>query len=441
MRLRALPRRVADSLRTIASWIRLEVGSAWKPGEKQGRTDDRHVLLLVGAFPPTISGGVYRPLSLARYARENGWGLTVFAESASADTSPIGDGLLAVLPHEVVIERVEHDELRLPPRLALEVDGGFVNALRYVRTVLTTRPGGARVVLASGPPFHTFIAAYFLKSLLGAKLVLDYRDEWSECPFTFVASGQRNRWWEERCLKASDLVIFTTPSMRDHALERFPMLHEARTRIIENGSESLTASTDALPEPEELAPKLDAKCTISFLGTLSDHTDPSSFLSTLQAVLARREDLRHRLRLLWVGQKAPPQEEVLNLLDEYDVCESIAQLSQLDARWIMERSSLLLLIVNSNMDRYRPGKLYSYLATNTPILVYGSEGEAGRMVRQLEAGTVVADSDDKALESALDAAIARPREHLPNALRQSSMRSHVRDVLASRLFAELDELA
>src|SRR5690606_32524768 len=163
-----------------------------------------------------------------------------------------------------------------------------------------------------------------------------------------------------------------------------------------------------------------------FLGFLGHHTDPTSFLTALNGVLGRREDLRHRLLVRWVGHKGGAQTETLRLLDRYGVCESVAQVSQRQARAMMERSSLLLLIVNGDMDRYRPGKLYAYLATDTPVLVYGSVGEAGNIVQRLDAGQVVADGDLEMLEAALDAALARPKEHVPNPLRQSWMNSHDR---------------
>lgn len=441
MRLRSLPRRVVETFLTLAWWTRFEITAALRRSTRHRGEDSRHVLMMVGAFPPTVTGGVYRPLSLARHARDNGWQMTVFAHSASANASHVGDQLLATLPSEVVIERIEPDSFRMPPRLTLEVDGGLVNALRLVRAVLATRPPREPVLLVSGPPFHTFVAGYFLQRLLDAMLVLDYRDEWSECPFTFVAGGQRNRWWEERCLASADRVIFTTASMRDHALSRFPMLDAASTRVIENGADSSGSAAEGAREWPDTELARDSACVISFLGFLGNHTDPTSFLTAINAVLARREDLRERLRIVWVGHKGGAQAQVLAQLDSFGVCQSVSQLSQQEARRIMERSTLLLLIVNRDMDRYRPGKLYAYLATDTPILVYGSVGETGRVVQQLRAGEVVPDGDDEALEVALDAVLSRKEGRVPSPERRSWIRSHDRAVLANRLFAELDRLS
>jgi hypothetical protein len=314
-----------------------------------------------------------------------------------SDCSTVGEKLLQTLPQGLEVERVYQDNPHLLGFLSLEVDGGIANAIAIVKHVLA-RQARVSVVLATAPKFHNFVAGYFLKKILGVKLVLDYRDEWSLCPFDFVEKGQLNTWWEQRCLRASDLVVFTTPGTRQHTLDVFNELEPSRTRVVENGAE---AADDEFNGHSAILDFLerDSRYTITAAGVLAGHTDPASFLGTLNAVLERRPDLQQNVRVLWIGRKASAQVRTLVEMDRFGVCVSFDQVSQAEARAVMKRSDLLLLLVDPQTDRCRPGRLYTYLASERPLLVFGGVGESGNVVRQVRAGYALEAGDDKALEA------------------------------------------
>lgn len=430
MRLASSPRRLLEVTAILARWAALEV----PPVRARGRVGERHVLMVADQFPPTVSGGVYRPLSFATAAGRNGWRMTVVTQEAPGTPGEVGRELERAIPPDVAVHRVAALEPSIPDRLGWEVDGGLENALALARCASRHCHQRPQVVLATGPHFHTFVAGFFLKTRFRSRLVLDYRDEWSECPFHFVRKGPADRRWERRCLAAADMVVFTTPSMREHALARFVELDATRAVVIENGiveEELFDEDEGAATGSEE-----DGRATIGFMGNLSSHTDPASFLRTLMRVLERRPELADRLRLLWVGTVRPRQRELMEQLDTAGLSRLIPQLSRGEAQRLMHRCSLLLLLVNQEMDRYRPGKLYSYLASGRPILVYGSVGESGAIVQSLHAGVLVPDGDDHALEAALDAALGGgPASPLPSAA-QLWVREMIRERLAERLYSQ-----
>lgn len=397
MRLTAIPRRLLDVASVVASRAMLEL----PPLRRRGPVAIRDVLMLADQFPPTVSGGVYRPLSFAAAADAHGWRMSVVTHEASGSGGEVGEALARAIPADARVRRIQPVEGTLPEALGWDVDGGLENALQMAReTVGFARGRAPAVVLATGPHFHTFVAGYFLKRQLGSKLVLDYRDEWSECPFHFVRKGPADVRWERRCLAAADLVVFTTPSMREHALRTFDELDPGRAVVVENGvvEEELAPPVDGEDVPGWEA---DGKVTIGFMGNLSRHTDPGNFLNTLAQVVERRPELADRLRLLWVGTVRPRQRELIQELDTAGLSRIAPQVSRGEAQRLMKRCTLLLLIVNPEMDRYRPGKLYSYLASGRPVVVYGSEGESGDLVRSLGAGSVVAAGDVDRLEAVL----------------------------------------
>lgn len=435
MPLSSIARRSWQTLAIVARWLRLETVARTRRASTPSSGEGREVVLLADSFPPIVNGGVYRPLSLVRFATKHGWRVTVHTKAADRQ-STVGEALAARVPAEVTVHRLIQNLPRLPA--AIDVDGGLANALLVVESVLAA-PSRPRVVIATGPQFHNFVAGLLLKQLVGSKLVLDYRDEWSECPFDFVQKGRANAWWEDRCLGASDLVIFTTPSMRLHALQRFPTLDESKTCVVENGSEADDGESHERSEILEFM-RTDDRTSICFLGSLGQHTDPSSFLMALNQVLERRAELRNSIRILWIGNQDPERLAAIAALDRFGVSRCFGQVSQAEARLIMEHSRALLLIVNREMDRYRPGKLYSYLAARPPILVFGSSGETGQLVSELRAGVVVDNGDSAELEGALATMLASPDHQQDNPKRHDWVSRHTRDILAGRLFDHVDAL-
>jgi hypothetical protein len=214
-------RKLRNAARTTAQWVRLE----WET--RTGRhavppaaPDGPDVLLLAWFFPPMLSGGTYRPLSLVKHGSELGWRFCVLGGVPRAPTGAPGAHLLAQVPDGTRVIRIEEGR-----RYFFTIDGGLATALDAVAAVKTelgqTVP---RAVIASGPPFTMFVAGRFLARWYDVPLVVDYRDEWTESPFEFVKPGRLDGWWERRCLESADLVVFTTESQRDHALTTFPRL-------------------------------------------------------------------------------------------------------------------------------------------------------------------------------------------------------------------------
>ena len=168
----------------------------------------RSMLLFVWEFPPQVTGGVYRPASWAKYAADANWTVSVLCSEASCTPSLAGVYLERSIPHEVQIHRIADRSEGPHPWPLPRIDGGLRNALAVYEAaqplMQTNRPG---VLVASGPPFHNFVAAAWLAEQYGWPLVLDYRDEWTASPFTFVLKDQANLKHEKHCLRRADFTL------------------------------------------------------------------------------------------------------------------------------------------------------------------------------------------------------------------------------------------
>ncbi len=432
-------RRVGNSLALYAEWIGLECRAALAIVKSRDKPGNRHMVLLVDQFPPSESGGVYRPASFARYGDESGWRVTVLVSRSAAKSGALGKALRRQIPAHIEVRGLGVIEPALSWKIAPHVDGGLSSAIELVHKSLPYVTEGVDAIVASGPPFYIFVAALFLKRLTGVRLVLDYRDEWSECPFDFVTVGKLDRWWERRCLRASDSAVFTTTSMLEHSLRRFPRA-SPRQVVIPNGFDfaMLDNKTASQPEPNAVTPNA---ARITFVGNLSSHNDPASFLGTLESVLYRRPDLISHLEFCWIGPRSELAEQQLSRFPYAATFRIVPAIPPSAAMQWMESSTMVLLIASTlGWSRYRQGKMYSYLASRAPILAYAVTGEMADVITELDAGTIVGESDDCALEAALDTAVRQPDHHPHNPKRETWIRKHDRRLLARQLFAHLDQL-
>jgi glycosyltransferase involved in cell wall biosynthesis len=287
------------------------------------------------------------------------------------------------------------------------------------------------VVVASGPPFHAFVAGYFIKRWTLAKLVLDYRDEWTQCPFDFVEKGGSNERWERRCLGAADSVILTTVSQRDRLNSVYGEVAE-KSSVIPNGWEPEDfAVADLEPAKHPSRP-----VTLLFAGKLGGHTDPDPFLRTRRKLFDHKPEWLGAVKVRFVGQKTDVALEALRAFPFQQAIDIVDSVPKREVASCMRRCDALLLLHDRRYARYLPGKLYDYLASDKPILVVDDRGETRRLIETLQAGWVIDSSDVQALNEVITMLLDRPSPANPARLRW--MARHTREKLAGQF---LDRIA
>lgn len=416
----------------LHEWLRFRCFIGKNKNNKSSKK--KHLLILAWLFPPTISGGVYRPLSFARYATTRGWKVSVLCFNDPASPTEAGRYLLEQLPSDVEVIRINKNLLPLSYEHFPRVDGGFANAIDSINLIinLDIRPS---VLLASGPPFHNFIAGYYLSRYFKSPLILDYRDEWTLCPFDFVSTSRYDEYWEPRCLETAQAVIFTTDSQRTDAKNKFKGVNPEKFIVLPNGIELDDISTPSQPRADHITRNKD----ISFFGFLGSHTPPESFLDNAIIVFDRRPDLRQRININFIGGKSNDISKSLSSYASHENIKISDQVSKKAAIEMMQDCTALLLINPPSLSKYIPGKLFDYLASGTPILVYGEGGEAARIVTNLDSGIVIHEDSPNDLEAALDKLLEWPSSNCPIQT-QNWIHEHSREKMANRLVDLLDEM-
>lgn len=434
-RWRRISEAAGDTASGYGAWLRAEAESAWQ-GLRAPAVERRHALVVATSLPPRFDGGVFRPLSWLRYAGENCWRISAVTRAPDGDETEAGRQLAALIPRDVTVCHAPPPSLRPSRRLFAQVDGGLLTALALYRSgVETFAASPPAAVIATGPSFAAFVAGQLLARHFRSRLVLDYRDEWSENPFGFVHQGRDDRWWEQRCLAVADAVLFTTRAQLRHAEAVFRGLVRGKGTVLLNGWEPDPSVAAAEHEPRD-----GGRLVIATSGVLGTMALPGPFLRDLSHVLESAPALKAGLRLRFIGRRLEPAERELGRFPHPELLELIDQCPRAEADRLIRRSDVLLLLTDLDMARYLPGKLFEYLATGRPILVHGQRGEAQALVQQLGAGLYTEEGSVDALAKALHALSQTGAETWNTDRRRTWARDHTRRRLARAFFARLSEL-
>ncbi|GAP18820.1 glycosyltransferase [Levilinea saccharolytica] len=194
------------------------------------------LLLLAGYFPPVrISSGSIRPWNLARCLIDLGWDVTVVTPKISIwDLSNLDN--VECIKNDIEkmgIRMIYTDHLlkclapwryKLPQGKLFWFFGGVLrvvtrslgiqNWIGWVPSALHAcrklKPADVDVILATGAPFWGFEVAYRLSKRLNKPYIMDYRDLWTNNPWSPI-----NRKWvmkqERKLLKKSAAVTIVSP--------------------------------------------------------------------------------------------------------------------------------------------------------------------------------------------------------------------------------------
>jgi hypothetical protein len=365
------------------------------------------MVMLARHLPPTINGGVYRPLALLHAAINRDWRVTAFCQFPTGSPNAAGIELRDRFPPEVRIINWQWSTLDVSRRLTPSLDGGFTTISAMIataRAALDDQPPS--LVLATGPTFAEFVGAMALANHWRVPFALDYRDEWSESPFEFVRHGNSDRFWESRVTNRAALVTFTTETQREHQLKAFPTLQRDRTAVVPNGWDEQAAQAGQAPAE----PRASDRATVGYLGNLGRHCDLPEFLATLRAALNGAPGLARRIGFEFVGMKTDTERRLLNAFDAPDVLRDTPQMPLSAAQAAMRGCDALLLFNPPLLARYIPGKAYEYIASGSRILLYGEGGELEPLLSTYPAAIRVHRGDAPGLAAALDTIASRSGE-------------------------------
>lgn len=421
-----------NEIETVTEHEHIPPQGAAESALADGQPPRRRLLVVAYYYPPMGLSGVLRVAKFTKYLHNFGWDPTVLTVGDVGYFAYDYSLLEEVLEAGVKVERTKTlDPLRLLKRngairmpadsrkrmmsamthLFLQPDNK-IGWKRYAlkRALALAKEEQFDAILATAPPFTSFLIGLELHRRLGLPLVVDYRDPWLDNSDYFYATPLHKGYaagLEETVLKNADSVVVINRTIKERLIARYPFLTHEGVHILPTGYD---------PQDFRIAARYpmqrSGKMRFTYAGLFSSRRSPENFFRALAQIFAKHPETRDEIELCVVGNfhdnfrklaVACGVSTALVTPGNVEHQEKIRYLLASDVLWLQ-----------TNDPAVTPGKLYEYIGARKPILALVPPG----VVRTLLAGygaarSVDADSVETIAEAIYDMYLAWRAGKLP----------------------------
>ncbi len=390
----------------------------------------RNVLVIAYYFPPMGLSGVQRTLKFVKYLPEFGWRPIVVTAGETPyyamDESLLDEIRPQIDAGDIIVHRTkssgapggklarkEGKLLKLPSdayqRFRSKLIQTFLqpdsrirwkkHALKLIDTIYKTERIDA--ILATAPPYTSFLIAHQLRAKYGTPYLMDYRDAWvSNKVLNFYATPFHKayaRKLEDEVLRASDAVTVVNRRMKEVILRDYDFLSHEDVTILPHGFDQEDIDK-AMPFVNSLRDP--SRFRITYSGAFYVGRSPKVMLDAAKEAIKRIPDLAKHLELIFVGVL---QKDYHNLIKKSGLEANVTEMG-----YVAHRESVGVLLASDVLwmtmsdDISAPGKLYEYFGTKKPIIgLVPKHSQAERMLREYGAGITIPPDDTKNLTEAI----------------------------------------
>ncbi len=266
------------------------------------------------------------------------------------------------------------------------------------------------VIYSSSPPVSSHLAAAAIARQTGLPWVADFRDPWIGNAFAEQTGGLHGflqRKIERRIVAMASRVVFASGGMTEAYAARYPWARH-RFVTIPNGYDRAD-----LPAGEVAPGPADGRFHLVYGGSIYGEHELELFLEGLEALVARRPDVRERLGVEFIGWLNLHNHAVAAGFATPDRLGSMVRftgfLPHREAVARLARADALLQIIagDPNKDQIQGGKLMEYVGLDRQILAVVPQGRARDLLAELDWG-VVADPTPQGVADGLERLLATP---------------------------------
>lgn len=252
-------------------------------------------------------------------------------------------------------------------------------------------------ILATAPPFTTFLIAQELSRKSGVPFVVDYRDPWLDNKnFPWATPFHRRYAWglEKEILRTAESIVVVNRRIKERLLERRRFLDHESVHIVPSGYDP---NEIANARPERVA---GTKMRFLFSGIIPPGLTIDHFLKGLLDLFERRPETREEIEIVFLGSFRDADRKRLEKLGVADVVRTPGYVPHRQVMdWLLSADVLWLTIDNPSIT---PGKLYEYMGTRKPILALAGDGVVRRTLDDYGAALYVSPRDIPAISEAIE---------------------------------------
>lgn len=385
----------------------------------------RELLMLAYHYPPADHTGTRRMTAFARYLPASGYRPVVLTTNVRGTTPTDVEqrifraseltGLLARPYRALRLRRVSAGQranthvIPADSRASLLLNAWMIPdihitwlpfAVRLGFKLLRERP--IKLIFSSSPPTTSHLVALTLKRLTGLPWVADFRDGWMFEPANPAPLNSRSRMGVELALERSvvlgaDRIVTVNQHIADDLRRRYPRA-SGRICVISNGYDP--GDFAEIVRAKHTTPKLRLVHTGSF--TLSRaSTSIEGLITAMHELRSSDPELSRDLELVLVGQLTMSEESIIARAGLGEQVRLLGRVSHREALQRQADADLLLLVTVPGESSVTTSKLFEYLAVGRPILALTGPSSAAAIIRDLDAGVIVAPDDVAGIQAAL----------------------------------------
>ncbi|MBL4755586.1 MAG: glycosyltransferase, partial [Flavobacteriales bacterium] len=346
-----------------------------------------------------------------KYLPEFGWDpvvLTVEAGSYSSKDTSLDEDVIAGLPIyktktfepftiynklrgskgnavPVSLMGIKEDK-RLIQRLSLYIRANFFipdarkgwkpHAIREVKKIM--REHDISAMITTGPPQSTHLIGLELKKAFRLPWVVDFRDPWTTVYYNkffprTAATERKDKSMEDAVLSQADAVIAVSAGLAAEFKDRAKNLE-----VIYNGFDD--------SDIPQISPEVTKSFALEYIGNLKPNQNPNQLWIALKELIAEVPGFKEAFKLNLTGNiDKYLAEDLTHKYGLSSILNIISYVSHKEAVERMVRASLLLFIVPEadNNQLIITGKLFEYIASQTPVLAIGPvDGDAAKLLKE-----------------------------------------------------------
>ena len=369
----------------------------------------KKALLIAYHFPPLGGGGVFRTLKFTKYLPEFGYQPYVLTVKNPMYREK-DQTLVKEIPAEAQVHRTfsfEHRILRVPRLLNINLKWFYVpdQNIGWLPSGVSV---GARlvkkenidVIFATSPIWTSLLIGLLVKKKTKKPLVVDFRDPWTDNPFlnypTKLHQSLEGK-LEKTVLSQADYITVATDLIKNGLIRKYP--------FVKSKIETITNGFDPDDFKNLKIQRKTGKFTITYVGSIYGLLTAKPFLIALKELVAEKKGFKEKVEAVFVGNCG---KETSRLVREFGLEETVRFVGYVPHRkgleFMVNAQALLLLITLEGVkgERILTGKLFEYLASRKPIIALVPEnGLAAKVIKSLNAGTVVSPRDVQRVKKAI----------------------------------------
>lgn len=361
----------------------------------------KKVLIIANQFPPMGGSGVQRSVKFVKHLRSFGYEPVVFTRDVG--NMPLKDEtLLKDIPDGVKIYRTkawELPELKGLLKIPGKVLGKFIipDTARFweefskKKVLEVIKKEQIELVYTTSAPYSDHLLGLYIKRKLpNIKWVVDFRDEWTNNPYTLDNPYNPLRTaiekkLEKQVVTSADECITNTPVMRANFIKN-NSLDGNNFHTIPNGydiDDFTGLDTAKMPQNQKL--------TFVYTGALYGRRKPDNFFEALKQLKSENKIDGSKIKVELIGNyhkdKLQAQIDSYGLTGQFDIVGYVPHNVCIEHQ---VGADVLVLIEGGGRgsDAFYTGKIFEYMNTNRPVLAILPKGVAARLVEDSAIGKV-----------------------------------------------------